>query len=254
MPITYLPHASVSHPEIKKALIRIAVVCQMLDVAFAEYFRVVVSHLQGTGAKLSRVREQICSRQSRGTEYIGSFGDYCERVSGSPQRGSGMMTEKYQARATGDEIPSYLQDALEVPYWNMMADQFIKSSHSNDQLTYDAVLSVINDKRRELKLRLQQVKQKWRENLPQEIEDGIIRRVTVLESILAQTSDKYDSLEEQQIQLLQRSPTSVLTSTGPPTDLAVPETTSAMVAKVSTTEGITDLVGTPILAHIRTRS
>lgn len=244
MPIAYLPHASVSHPEVKIFLIKIAVVCQTLDAAFAEYFRIVVGHLQGTSTKLSRIREQICLRQSRGMEYIGAFGEYCERVGASPPTMAGATKEKYQACATGEEIPSYLQDALEVPYWNMMADQFIKSSHINNSLTYDAILSVINDKRRELKLRLQQTKLRWREYLPQEIEAGISRRIVVLDSILAQTSDKYDSLEELQTQLLQRPTASSDGSVNPSTDSTIPEAASATTVMASTLEEITDLVST----------
>ena len=229
MPVAYLPHVSVSQSELKSALIKIAVVCQFLDAAFAEYFRAVISHLSGTTAQLHRLREQICSRQSGGFHYVGPFGEYCERINAIPQADTQARMEKYEACATGDEIQPYLQDALEVPYWNMMADQFIKSNHINNQLTYDAVLSVMNDKRRELKLRLWQIKQKWRDILPQEIEDGIARRIGVLDALLAQTSDKYDSLEEQQVQALQKSPTSKFEA-------------AQSTAKVSIADGITELV------------
>lgn len=239
MPMAYLPHASVSQPELRKALIKIAVVCQFLDAAFAEYFRATISHLQDTRAKLRRLRQQICSRQSKSIEYIGSFGEYCERINSLPQANRHAGMEKYQARATGDEIQPYLQDALEVPYWNMMADQFIKSNHINNQFTYDAVLSVVNDKRRELKLRLQQTKQKWRDTLPQEIEDGIARRIGVLDALLAQTSDKYDTLE-QQVQALQRSPTSGPEPASPSTT-PTSSTLAPLMAKASSADGITEL-------------
>jgi hypothetical protein len=243
MPIAYLPHASVSQPELKTALIKIAVVCQFLDAAFAEYFRAVISRLPGTLEKLRKLRGEICLRQSKSIEYIGSFGEYCERINATDLQA---RMDKYQARATGDEILPYLQDALEVPYWNMMTDQFIKSNHINDQFTYDAVLSVINDKRRELKLRLQQVKHKWRNSLPQQIEDGITRRAGVLDALLAQTSDKYDSSEEQQVQALQRSPTSGLESPNASTDPTTPEP-APLTAKVSSADSITDLVSIALL-------
>ena len=244
MPAAYLPHVSVSQPELQSALIKIAAVCQFLDAAFAEYFRTVISHLHGTAAKLHRLREQICLRQSGSIHYIGPLGEYCERINSTSQADT--ETEKYQTCATGDEIQPYLQDALEVPYWNMMADQFIKSNHINSQFTYDAVLSVLNDKRRELKLRLTQVKQKWHDDLPQELEAGIARRIGVLDALLAQASDKYDTLEEQQVQALQRSPTSDpeprSSSTGP---TALEE--APIVAKASSATGITELVSIALL-------
>jgi len=246
--MVYMPHASVSKPEIRSALIKIAVVCQFLDSAFAQYFRNAIGHLQGTEAKLCRLREQICSRQNRLT-YIGPFGEYCERVSRVPKARPHVEIETYGHRATGDEVQPYLQDALEVPYWNMMADQFIKSSEINNPLTYEAVSSVVNDKRRELRLRLQQVKQKWPGDLPQEIEDGIARRISVLDALLAPTSDKYDSLEEQQVQTLQRSPTSGPDSTSAVTDPTAPMLAS-LNAKASTATGVTELVSVALLGLV----
>lgn len=241
MPLAYLPHVSVTQPELRKALVKIAVVCQTLDSAFAEYFRAVINRLQGTTEVLHRLREQICSRQSKNMTYVGALGEYCERVNGmSPAEM--YATIQYQARATGEEIQPYLQDALEVPYWSMMADQFVRSSHINNQLTYDAVLSVINDKRRELNLRLRQVKQKWPDALPQVLEDGIARRIGVLDDILAQTSDKYDTLEEQQVQALQRSPTSGLDAGSMAPDLTKSGGNKPMTAMMASDEGITDLV------------
>lgn len=240
--IAYLPHASVEQPELKTALSKIAVVCQFLDAAFAEYFRVVISPLQGTRAKLQDLREQICSCQSDNINYILSLGEYCERINPAP--GADMQTRmgKYQARATGDVIHPHSQDALDVPYWDMMAGEFVKSNQINTPLTYDAILSVINDKRRELKRRLHQAKQKWHHALPQVIEDGIARRTGILDGLLAQTSDKYDSSAEQQVQALQRSSTSRLelknSSTNPKTSDVAP-----MKANASSADNVTDLVG-----------
>ena len=203
---------TVSNSELKTALIKIAVVCQFLDAAFAEYFRLVLSHLQDTKTRLHRIRGQFSPSQADETIYVGPFGEYCEHINTILRDDKQARTERFRARATGDDVLPYLQDALEVPYWNMMADQFIKSKQHNNELTYETALSVINDKRRELKLRLQQIKRKWSQSVPQEIEDGILRRVSVLDALLAQTTDKYDSLEEQEVRALQRSPTSELGS------------------------------------------
>lgn len=238
MPTAYVPHVYANEPGLRKALIRIAVVCQNLDMAFAEYFRVVIGPSQGISEKIGRIREQICSRQSGTVKFVGQFGQYCQNINALQESDWSARETRYEARATGDEIQEYLQDALEVPYWNMMADVFIKSTHINDHLTNDAVLSVINDKLRELTLRLQQAKDKWPKALPQEIEAGISRRIATLEALLAQTSNKYDSLEEQQITALQRSPTSGLGSTG----LSRALQRSPLLARTSTMSGMTDLV------------
>ncbi|KAK5080922.1 hypothetical protein LTR05_008238 [Lithohypha guttulata] len=101
----------------------------------------------------------------------------------------------------------------------MLAAHFVRSNHVNDQFTYDAVLSVVNDKRRELKLRVQQAEQKWTKDLPDEIEQGVQRWLRFLDELLAQTSDKYESLKEQQVQALQRSPTSGLDPDDPSSDI-----------------------------------
>lgn len=230
-----------AQPELRKALVKIAVVCQTLDSAFAEYFRAVINRSIGTRETLRQLREQICSRQSSNMTYIGALGEYCERVNAlSPADTYAII--RYEARATGDGIQPYLQDALEVPYWSMMADQFVRSSHINSQLTYDAVLSVINDKRRELNLRLRQVKQKWPDALPQVLEDGITRRISVLDDVLAQTSDKYDTLEEQQVQELQRSPTSGLDNIAMTPDATKLSGNKPMTATTASGEEVTDLV------------
>lgn len=242
--MAYLPYASVTQPNIKTAIIKIAVVCQFLDAGFAEYFRLVISLLPSTTLKLQGIREQIHSRQSDNRKEIGPFGKYCERINSTKTTGEKQaLMEKYLARATGDGIQPYLQDGLEVPYWNMMADEFIRSNYINNQFTYDAILSMINDKRREIRLRLQQIKQKWPDDLPQEIEDGIARRISILDAMLAQTSDKYDNLEEQQVQVPQRSPTSGLMPGSPAADppMAAP---ASLTANPSATDDITDLVST----------
>lgn len=243
MPLAYLPHVSVSQPELRKALVKIAVVCQTLDSAFAEYFRTVINRLKGTTEILRQLREQICSRQSSNMRYIGALGEYCEQVN-TVSLAEMQAPMQYQGRVTGDKIQPYLQDALEVPYWSMMADQFVRSSHINNQLNYDAVLSVISDKRRELNLRLRQIKQKWKDSLPQVIEDGIARRIGILDDLLARTPDKYDSLEEAQVQALQKSPTSGLDVSADSSDFTMPlaSGTVTATATASSTDGITDLV------------
>lgn len=255
MPMAYFPHVSVTQTELRTALIKIAVVCQFLDMAFAEYFRTAIKPLQGVVSKLETIREQICSRQSDGSEYIGALGEYCERISSLPSGATDVPMERYSGRATGDEIQPYLQDAFEVPYWDMMASQFIQSHHVNGQFTYDAILSVINDKRRELKLRLQQAKSQWSQQLPEEIEQGVVRGIRVLDSLLAQVSDKYDGLEEPQLKALKQSSASGLESgeilpTAGPTILDV-DATSKVFALLPQSTTCSSTTSVKILPSLR---
>lgn len=100
-----------------------------------------------------------------------------------------------RSRETCIRLLLYLQDGLEAPCWDMMVDNFVRSNYVNDQSTHDAAPSVVNDKRRELKLRIQQAKR--------DVEQGTQRRLRVLDTLLVQTSDEYESLREQQVQALQ---------------------------------------------------
>lgn len=237
-PKSYVPHAPVTLTELKVALIKVAVVCQSLDKAFAEYFRVTISKLDSTKERLRGIREKITMNQSIG--YVGSLGEYCESITTSSKTDQGLPIQTYDTWPTGQDNLPYLQDALEVPYWNMMANHFIKSSHINSPFTYDMVLSVVKQKRGEIKFLLIQTKQKWGDALPEAIEKGIVHRLDVLDTVIAETPGSHENLLDTQVPILQASPDPLPVPTEP-------ESTS-LIAAISNKGEITDLEKVSLLS------
>lgn len=235
---SYVPHAPVTLTELKNALIKIAVVCQSLDKAFAEYFRVTISKLDSTRERLRRIREKIIMNQSQG--YVGSLGEYCESINTSSRTDQEPPIQTYDTWPTGQDNLPYLEDALEVPYWNMMADHFIKSSHINSPFTYDMVLSVIKQKRGEIKFLLVQTKRKWGDALPEAIEKGIVHRLDVLDTVIAETPGSRESLLDIQVPTLQASPDPLPVPTEPES--------TPLIAAISNKGEITDLEKVSLLS------
>ena len=232
LPRSYEPNCHVARPELKSALAKIGEVCRFLDLAFAEYFKTSIGKLTHIGQEL----EYIKSRSESKAISIGSFGEWCERVN------HGKLNVGYAAVKTDVErIEPYLRDALEVPYWNMMVQTFLRNKHNNSSFTCDMVFSVVNDKLRELNIRLQKAQATWPGEIPPEVINGIQRRVSVLDDLLEPASDKYNSLEERKVQALQRSSTSELESSNISlSQTAYPSTTLATQSSAS--GAMTDLV------------
>lgn len=95
--------------------------------------------------------------------YLGDLGHFCEEVArtwetpthgSTGNKGRGEPTEqspKFAVRPGRDyEILSYLQDAFEVPYWELMLDLFLQRRANSTALSGDVVLRVLDSVKLEL--------------------------------------------------------------------------------------------------------
>lgn len=194
----YAPYAVVRNRKIKGRLFRIAEHFQFLDRGFAEYFQVVVPSYDQDHVRqlLDNVRKDIATRQNRNPDrqnvlesiYLGDLGHFCEEVSrtwSQPTRPNPVFTVTHWR----DEILHYLQDALEVPYWEFMVDLFLGWRANSKALSGDIVLRVLDnvkldvlDGKRHLLDELEELEDKDKEDITP-IVKGIDTRIRVLESI-----------------------------------------------------------------------
>lgn len=135
-------------------LLKVAKLFQFLDCAFADYFQWVVPALDRDYAqeKLQAVRQDIAKRQNRPANepdsvYLGDLGHFCEEVA---------LTWVNEDRARPPPLPfkiitrrdqeafQYLQDALEVPYWELMLDLFVVWQVNQRSYTVDAIIRVLH--------------------------------------------------------------------------------------------------------------
>lgn len=150
----YAPYAVVRNCKIKGRLFGIAESFQFLDRGFTEYFQVVVPSYDQDHVRqlLDNVRKDIASRQNRNPDrdndsesiYLGDLGHFCEEISrtwSQPTRPNPVFTVSHRR----DEILHYLQDALEVPYWEFIVDLFLGWRANSKALSGDVVLCVLDN-------------------------------------------------------------------------------------------------------------
>jgi hypothetical protein len=150
---------------VKQRLIYLASRFQFLDRGFAEYFQTVVPSFDRdyVRQRLEEIRHEIARGQSptpTGDEesaniYLGDLGEFCERVShlwnhdpNNGQPGKPMFNITHRR---DQEIFEYLQDAFEVPYWELMLDNFLHWRANSISLSGDIVIRVLEGLEREIR-------------------------------------------------------------------------------------------------------
>lgn len=203
----YAPYAVVRNRKIKGRLFGIAERFQFLDRGFAEYFQVVVPSYNQDHVRqlLDNVRKDIASRQNRNPDrendsesiYLGDLGHFCEEVSRTWSQPTG-PNPVFTVTHRRDEILHYLQDALEVPYWEFMVDLFLGWRANSKALGGDVVLLVLDnvkldvlDGKRHLLDELEELEGKDKEDITP-IVKGIDARIRVLESMWDKTTSNLE--------------------------------------------------------------
>lgn len=104
-----------------------------------------------------------------------------------------------------DGILDNLQDAFEVPYWELIADFFLearsnslneKSLSTEFTLSVEIILRVLDSLTTDLQDDLRRLKMNDKEDIPQPILDGIDARIKVLRTILDSASSEINGKEE----------------------------------------------------------
>jgi hypothetical protein len=98
-----------------------------------------------------------------------------------------------------DEIIDNLQDAFEVPYWELIADLFLETrlnTLNGKSLSTEVVLRVLDSLTTALQDDLHRLKMNDKKDIPQPVIDGIDARLKVLRAILDSTSSEADGKDE----------------------------------------------------------
>lgn len=203
---------------VKSRLLQIAQVTQFLDRGFAEYFQVAVLCLgKGNVYKLlDDARKTIAKMQNRQEDPdsadIGDLGNFCEQMISTfddPDKRNPRFTVPLQR---DQDILHYLQDALEVPYWNFMVDLFLRwkaNSNSDSEnvvirVLHSAKLELLDGKRRLLN-ELSLLQGEDAEDIDPIIH-GIDERIEVLNSIWDNTLSNLDGTHCLLVSFLEQPP------------------------------------------------
>lgn len=127
-------------------LIKITHDFTFLDQIFAECFRAFEHAFNNDIVRdsLVQIRASLAKRQHRGLDstssivYIGKLGEFCESVCASWEQAPPDRKPKgfKSALKYGSDCVIYLQDALEIPYWQLVIDLFLdwRESNTNNML------------------------------------------------------------------------------------------------------------------------
>lgn len=202
---------------IRKQLLDIADQLNYLDCAFAWYFRKIIakSDPENAKAQLKAIRSDFAKKQgvseqardastdqditgvkgSHGPNttvdvYLGDLGQYCElviRSHPSPQAKTADTTDYRPTRGSKSAALRYLQDAMEVPYWSFMLQEFGKWHAGSTGYTGETVQRALHSVKLELLLKMARLKADLGDGQAMEnlrpILAGIEARIAVLDDI-----------------------------------------------------------------------
>ncbi|XP_014557279.1 hypothetical protein COCVIDRAFT_97476 [Bipolaris victoriae FI3] len=212
----YAPYKTVRNRRIKLRLLQIADVTKFLDRGFAEYFQVAVLSFGKQHAQqlLQDARKTIAKMQNKQEDPdsadIGDLGHFCEQsaiTSGDSKQRPPRFTV---TQRRDEEILHYLQDALEIPYWEFMVDIFLGWKANSSALSGDVVLRVLHstklellDGRRRLMDEMAALQGDDAEDIAP-IVDGIDARIKVLDSLWDSASSNPDGTHHSLVSFLEQ--------------------------------------------------
>jgi hypothetical protein len=196
-------------------LLRIYDKLHFLDCGFAEYFTSIVdgdavhihTQLQDIRGCFTRAQNPEVSASAREGDLsvnVGDLGHFCEQVlqayeAAKPYKFPGGPSFHVTCGDVTTKL-IYLQDALEVPYWSLMLEQFGLWRANSHGLTGKAILSIIYSAKLELKvavaeLRHQAAARGIMEDLAPIVKD-IERRIELLDGVRDSSVDGLHILED----------------------------------------------------------
>jgi hypothetical protein len=197
-------------------LLQIARVIQFLDRGFAEYFQVAVLAFGKQHAQelLHDARKSIAKIQNRQNDPssadVGDLGHFCEQCARTWDESRERSRKFSITQRRDEEILRYLQDALEVPYWEFMVDIFLGWKANSNSLSGDVVLRVLHsakldllDGRRRLLDEMAALQGDDGEDIAPII-GGIDARITILDSLWDSASSNLDDTHYSLVSFLER--------------------------------------------------
>ncbi|KAI0012691.1 hypothetical protein F4779DRAFT_567599 [Xylariaceae sp. FL0662B] len=203
----YHPHVTIKSRHIRGRLVQIAKDFVYLDRGFADYFQAARRSVDREYVVkfLQQAREDIEKQQPSTSAYVGDLGEFCEAVVSTwewPEEDSNWSEFRARLRLDGDYI-HYLQDALELPYWRFMINEFLDWKASNPKhLGADGILYVLKHvattcrrRVRNLRMEVERMDSEDRDAVEIVIR-GIEERVNLLESALIGNFSGLDDFDD----------------------------------------------------------
>ncbi|KAM0331521.1 hypothetical protein ACHAQA_003198 [Verticillium albo-atrum] len=198
---TYIPYPTITDPDAKIILLLIGGLLKCLDRTLAGFFAsIVAANPTWVGEQLEDIRSRAAKRQPASgqpganyfgqgsVENVGDLGRFFEEVFHAHNMGKDARDLKFNVtRGTATETLQYLQDAHEVPYWDLILRNFgIRCANSMDPHSED-ILQHLCRARLELKFLVTQLKDREEagncgdDSTP--IVEGIQERIAILDDI-----------------------------------------------------------------------
>jgi hypothetical protein len=209
---------------VKLRLLQLARTLQFLDRGFAEYFQVAVLSFGKQHAQrlLHDARKTISKMQKRqgdpASADVGDLGLFCEQIARTWGEPDTRNPKFVVTQRRDEEIMCYLQDALEIPYWEFMIDIFLGWKANSNSLSGDVVLRVLHsakldllDGRRHLFDDIASLRSADKEDIAPII-DGIDARIEILDSLWNSGSSYLDGTHHSLVSFLEQpSDSTILT-------------------------------------------
>lgn len=204
-----------------------------------------VPYSDNVSSELKDIHDAIrCSRSDEDC-YLGPLGDFLEVVT-EKKRKNELPSATFKSKDHGADAIAYLQDGLEIPYWQLLARIFVQMSEpgtlavASGTFFSNAVTHAINSMRLQIRLRLQCLECKYAYELPKRLGDGINGRLAVLDYITESTTPELAEEFDLHAELFRRSPSSM----DPINRMDRADRTPTMILVPDRNEGWTDLVST----------
>ncbi|KAL1600831.1 hypothetical protein SLS60_007219 [Paraconiothyrium brasiliense] len=198
VPILYKGYDKVTDTTARVTLFLIAEKCQFLDKCMAELFQALLPSLSinFVGHLLGRAKDMIAksdpsqsstrdipSLESLSSReiYLGELGHHLESIcKGEPQ--------EFMIHRVGEQRLDYLQDALELPYWDLIVDLFESASATKraSGISQTIMENAVGGCYQFIKSHLKHIRNRYIEGhvdeaIPERILEGIALRLRVLE-------------------------------------------------------------------------
>ncbi|EHK17504.1 uncharacterized protein TRIVIDRAFT_226465 [Trichoderma virens Gv29-8] len=156
----YTPYPTIQSKEIKRQLVELFKPLHFFDCAIAEYFQVAGSRhdQEDIQDRLHEIRQKIIKRQGNVSDqslspesiYLGDLGSFFENVVKSWTNPHSPQPVFNNSCQSDEQIFQYIQDALEVHYWELSLHLFSEWRQKAKSLTEDLVIRIIESVKHEI--------------------------------------------------------------------------------------------------------
>jgi hypothetical protein len=167
---------------------------QRLDTLLADYFHVIITNLK-PAETWEVIREMLDEAKSKTNQQddLGDLGNYCEALYSYWRNEQQSQEPMFRITRYMKSTLPYLQDALEVGYWNMLSELFLDAYKNNARLVSHwrgIVKWMLAQSNLEMKTYLKHLEEMCDpDQLPSAIVRGIELRIKLLDEVLSSITD-----------------------------------------------------------------